>query len=113
MSRWVVFDQATADAVPPPAGSSLELHHDPQMQPASVVALAMGATGSSVALVPAADGEHTLVMRFLRHSRPQPAAKPQQSATRTAPAGFLGLSDELVLDDQPEPPKNWWQKLLD
>jgi len=112
MSRWIVFDQATADAVQESTGNSVELHDGSEVETANVVALAIAAPGPSVALL-ASGSEHTLVMRFTRRSRPQAAAQPHALTTRTAPAGFLGLSDEIVLDDQAEAPKKWWQKILD
>jgi hypothetical protein len=40
---------------------------------------------------------------------------PARPASNLAPAGFLGLSDSIDMDTEPESnrPKKWWQKILD
>ncbi len=122
MTRWIVFDQATAAAVASKAGGHAELCNAGAEQPGDVLAMAP-ADGTAIAVVPGEDSEHALLMRITRRA-PQPArAEPRTSppaqavlpGARVAPGGFLGLADEVVLDDEeePQPPKKWWQKILD
>jgi hypothetical protein len=112
MSRWIVFDRATAEVVESKTGSPVERRNiEDAARPGSIVALAAAASGAAIAVVPADDGEHALVMRFTRPERPQ--AHVEVPVTHVAPGGFLGLADEVVLEDEPAQPKKWWQKILD
>lgn len=113
MGRWVVFDQATAAALESKTAGSVEVRSDFDALSDSVVGLAAAAPGTAIAVVPAADSEHALLLRFTRNPRPAHATAAPPSGTRVAPGGFLGLADEVVLEDEPAPPKKWWQKILD
>lgn len=113
MSQWIAFDRATAEAVQSKTGSSVEVRNAGDTSPGSVVGMAAAAPSRAIAVIPAAGGQHALVVRFSHPARPRPQVPPPIAGTRTAPGGFLGLADELVLDDQPGPPKKWWQKILD
>lgn len=113
MNHWMVFDQLTAAAVRSQTGNQVELRRAEDTPAGSVIALAAAAPGPAAAVIPAADGERAVLLRFTHNVRPQTEAAPSLAPTRVAPGGFLGLADELVLEDEPEPPKKWWQKILD
>lgn len=109
MSRWIVFDQPTADAVESRAGVRPELRVDAAV-PAKIMELALNSR-ASLAVMP---GEHpgsALLMRVSRRQLPPPSTP--KPASNLAPAGFLGLSDAVDMDSEPEQPKKWWQKILD
>jgi hypothetical protein len=48
----------------------------------------------------------------MRVTRPQPKPIPAKTPSNLAPAGFLGLSDSIDMDSEPEQPKKWWQKII-
>ncbi len=116
MKRWIVFDAATAAAVESTTNSRAELRDADAGQATGILAEVLSASGPAVAIVPTSSRERVLVIRLTRNARPsvqeQVPATPISGA-RVAPGGFLGLADELVLEDEPQPPKKWWQKILD
>ena len=119
MSRWIVFDQQTADAVQSRCGVRPELHADERGEILQMVLQSRAA----VAVGPASQPGKALLIRMTRPER-EPAQKvssppaPSETtkpASNLAPAGFLGLSDSIDMDSEPEPdsPEKWWQKILD
>jgi hypothetical protein len=110
MSRWIVFDQATADTVHSRCGVRPELHADERGEILQMVLKSRAA----VAVGPASQPGKVLLVRTRRQERPQ-APPPARAASNLAPAGFLGLSDSIDMDTEPEPeqPKKWWRKILD
>jgi hypothetical protein len=110
MSRWIVFDQPTADAVESRAGLRPELRAEAVASP-KIVELALNSQ-ASLAVIPGEQPGRAILMRVSHQARrPQPAAP--KPASNLAPAGFLGLSDGIDMDTEPEQPKKWWQKILD
>jgi hypothetical protein len=110
MSRWIVFDQPTADAVETRAGVRPEVRDD-AVAPARIMELALNSRASLAVIPGEAAGSAVLMRVTRRQASPQPTgAKP---AASLAPAGFLGLSDGVDMDSEPERPKKWWQKILD
>ena len=109
MSRCIVFDRSTADAVRARTGLPAEIHSDTGNS-RSILAAAVQSR-AAVAVLPAPSSNRVVVMRFTRQQRPP--MPPPQPDTRLAPAGFLGLSDSIDMDSEPEQPKKWWQKILD
>ncbi|MGZ4817700.1 MAG: hypothetical protein ACXVZJ_03690 [Terriglobales bacterium] len=110
MSRWIVFDESTAHAVQTSTGVQPEIRPG-AVKPGKFFDLALESR-ASVAIMP---GEHeggAILMRVSRReqSRETAAGSP---ASNMAPAGFLGLSDGVDMDSEPERPKKWWQKILD
>lgn len=112
MSRWIVFDQATAASVETKTSSRVELRA-PSDESAGIVGMAAATPGAAVALVPATEPGHALVMRFTQNETRPTQTSPLTSGAHFAPGGFLGLADEVVLEDEPAPPRKWWQKILD
>lgn len=103
MSRWIVFDERTAEAVESQSGIRPEIRD----RSGTILAMAI-ASPAAVAVLPAAEPGHVLLMRV---NRPQPAAVPVKAASNMVAAGFLGLSDSIDMDSEPERPKGWWQKI--
>jgi hypothetical protein len=126
MSRWTVFDEAAAAAAR--ERGEVDVCAGSDASPAVTEALQRRAR--VVAVFPTRDPGKAIVMRIERRREAvaAPASPPAAEATAApervrasadeprasyAPGGFLGLSDELVLEEEPPKPKKWWRKLLD
>ncbi len=107
MGRWIVFDQPAADAVRSQCGVYAEIRRGAEHMP-NLVALAEESQ-SAVAVAPGCTPGKLLVMRFHRSASSKAA---EQKSSQLAPAGFLGLSDSIDMDSEPEQPKKWWQKII-
>lgn len=92
------------------------------MAPASADPLdyALAREGSSVIIAPFAGSEQVAVLTVKKNVRKEPATPPAASAkqqpTRTShyvSSGFLGLSDEVELEEGPAERKSWWKRLFD
>ncbi len=104
MSRWIVFDQPAAEAVKSQCGVKAEVRE----RTANLLAEAVQAE-TAVAVLPSPAPGKVLVMRSSRsHAAPRRA----EQASNLAPSGFLGLTDAIDMDSEPEPPKKWWQKII-
>ncbi len=102
MTRWIVFDPQSAEAV---AGAQLS----PELHAGDALGAALSSLKESVVVMPASDAERALVVRIRR----VPAAPAEPEAKYEA-TGFLGLMDAPVYeDDEPLKPKKWWQKIWD
>lgn len=123
MGRLIVFDQEAASAVRERIGVEPELRRE-SIRASRFLELAI--VKSSIAVMPGEQPGTAIVMRVLRRELPGETAQVLQanpassgSADRypdggnLAPAGFLGLSDSIDMETEPEKPKKWWQKLLD
>ncbi len=108
MSRFLVFDQATANAVQSRTGVPAAID-SAAADPASILARAL-VSQAAIAVVPAGKPGKALLMRLSRAQvPPKPESKP---ASSLAPAGFLGLTDAVDMDSEPEQPRKWWRKVL-
>jgi hypothetical protein len=129
MSRWIVFDEQTADAVQSRCGLRPEVHADERGEILQMVLQSRAA----VAVGPAPQSGKALLIRMTRpqhqatrqtvHKLPSPpppqltppTPETPKPASNLAPAGFLGLTDSIDMDSEPESdrPKKWWQRILD
>ena len=118
MVRWVTFDDQTAAALASTVASGTAEIRDGD---ALETALEMG----DCSLILPADGPgQVLFLQMRMNIRLQPwkgtvppveadAGTEGESSEQYEATGFLGLTDSAVYEDQPAPPKKWWQKLLD
>lgn len=110
MTRWISSDESTAHAlrdrrIEPEAGSSDALGE------------AMSA-GSAVLVLPGG-GSGVIVARVRRPM--QAAAQPEFSVARCTDeaavgyqaGGMLGLLDEPVYEEEPQPKKKWWKRIVE
>jgi hypothetical protein len=105
MPRWIAYDPAVKHALAHHMGITAE--SQPAAGAPDVVTAVMSAGGAAMALLPAAHGSVQVVTRRPLTREPAHAAPPRgYEAT-----GFLGLHDEPVFDDEPPPPRSWWEKL--
>lgn len=96
--KWTAFDQETAAALAQHV-RNVELARAPGDEVES--ALQAAATGPAALLMPAADGEHTLLAKLrTRDVAPAAAGSAPAAPSSYQPGGFLGLADEPVYDDE-------------
>lgn len=145
MARWIAFDQQTSSLLrskllllTPAHGTQVETFGR------SAIDYALAKPGAVVTLLPAAGSLDIGIAVFRRPKKrvagvapalvgkavpapaiPMPAARVSSSpktmipkapkAPITRAGGFLGLSDESILEDEPIEPekKSWWRKLWD
>lgn len=105
MTRWIASDESTATAL-----RSREIGADAGSPDAIGNAIA---AGSAVVILPASSG--VLVAR-VRHAA-QPAAFEvhrwtDKDAVGYTAGGMLGLLDEPVYEEEPQPSKKWWRRIL-
>ena len=111
MTRWIVFDHPTADTVQASTGIRPEVRGGDGAACDRVVELALNSR-AALAVVPGEQPGNAVLMRV---TRPQPGRRssPPRTTSNLAPAGFLGLSDGIDMESEPEQPKKWWQRILD
>ncbi|HET6842048.1 MAG TPA: hypothetical protein VFK06_10225 [Candidatus Angelobacter sp.] len=114
MIRWTTFDQETTSSVRTnfPQGTVIELHGGQATQHAAQQASQSG--HPVVAILPVAM-ENAAGIAIFR--APNPAIAPTLGPLPTRPGGFLGLSDELVFEQEQEQEeghgkRSWWRRLL-
>ena len=95
--KWTAFDQETAAALAQHVGN-VEVSRTAADEVES--ALAAAAAVPAALVMPAADGEQTLLATF--RTRDGGTTEPEQQAAPKAyeAGGFLGLSDEPVFEDE-------------
>lgn len=102
--RWIVSDPMEEQTLKPLVGSAdIEIGMG-----ASPFREALSQREPCLLVLPARNGNLLLA----RINGPLPKQKPfEQEQFGYQPSGFLGLSDELYYDDEPEPPKKkrFWQ----
>lgn len=113
MNRWIVFDQATANAA---SQGTHPVDRRGGHEEAAALSEAVRQSSATVLVMPASNGR-ALVAKI---TRPQPAPVRSIDDTRLhgpnvtyAPTGFLGLDDTVVMEEPPARPKKWWEKILD
>jgi hypothetical protein len=110
---WITFDTETRAAL-----EELSSHRGGvEVRPGDALAYAIASQKSSVVMLPSQDSVVLLtITKFLKArelvAQPEPVEQLHNSAVRFVGGGFLGLNDEVVVDE-PEQPKKWWKKLFD
>jgi hypothetical protein len=114
MTRWIAFDQQTSSLLRThlAQGTTIETFAS------GAVAYALAKPGAVVTLLPAmgSSGVGIAVFRppVTRRKPNQSAPLPVNAFFSTRAGGFLGLRDEVVLEDEPEQEKKgWWRRFWD
>jgi len=111
MPRWIAFDQQTSSLL----RSSLAQGTTVETFGRGPLDYALAKPGAVVTILPSAGGAHVGIAVFRRPKKRKPAAPvvlPQRNVTRAT--GFLGLSDEAVIDEEPvQQKKGWWRRFWD
>src|SRR5262249_39256963 len=112
MTRWIAFDDDTADAIISRFRRGAAEIHD-----GNPLDEALSAGHPSILLLPSGTPGRVFMARI----EPAAIASPSSENTELAepvyePSGFLGLADEPVFarrprQSQPEEKKKWWQRL--
>lgn len=105
MTRWIAFDRQSAAAVFASARITAELH-----DAGDALGAALASDKDNVVLMPSREPARALVAQI---RRAPVAADDQRPPVAYEAAGFLGLIDEPVYDEEPAKPKKWWRKILD
>jgi hypothetical protein len=123
MARCFAFDKPTAQAI------SRDFHMlafcDPDADPIS--SALCSTTATALLFMPAASPNRILVAKLQRKPVPSSFPEPHQrkpiASTVPEPqmtdpssfeaTGFLGLTDRLVYEAEPETARKWWQKILE
>ena len=117
MPRWIAFDQQTSSLL------RSNVAQDDRVETFGRGALdyALAKPGAVVTLLPAG-GDGVALATFRRprparmeHSDVSPRREPTPGSASIRAGGFLGLSDESVLEDesQVETKKGWWRRFWD
>ena len=109
MARWIAFDQQTSSLL----RSSLAQGTTVETFGRGPVDYALAKPGAVVTLLPSA-GDSSVGIAIFRWPRERfakvvAAARPKAGKTRVT--GFLGLSDEVLIEEEPaEQKKSWWRR---
>jgi len=111
MPRWIAFDQQTSSLL----RSSLAQGTTVETFGRGPLDYALAKPGAVVTILPSTGGAHVGIAVFRRPKKRKPAAPvalSQRNFTRAS--GFLGLSDEAVIDEEPvQQKKGWWRRFWD
>lgn len=101
---WIVFDHDTHSAL---SGTPVKLASgDP-------LAFAFSHKRDTVVLLPAAKTDQALLLTVKRNHKPvRKAKKSEEPSIHYVSGGFLGLTDEAVVEETSEERKGWWKKLV-
>lgn len=102
MARWIAFDEEST------AAAALRTKAAVTFQPGDALRSALSNGQHGIVIMPTDEAGQLTLLR-LRPNVPMPAEVP---AARE-PTGFLGLSDRLIVEQEPEPSRKWWQRILD
>jgi hypothetical protein len=122
MARWIAFDQKTTSILRSMLAQGTRI--DTLLR--GPVDYALARPSAVIAVLPAGQGDFLGIATFRRAraaAAQRTATEPSRSIPPTQPAahhastragGFLGLSDEPVVDDEAPPEKKgWWKKFWD
>ncbi|MGC2697104.1 MAG: hypothetical protein WA738_15065 [Candidatus Angelobacter sp.] len=130
MPRWIAFDQQTSSLL----HSILAQGTNIQTFGRGPVDYALAKPGAVVTLLPATASSDVAIAVFRRQAIRQPMRQtdaftanlssprtltmntdfPKPLPAHTMAGGFLGLRDEVVLDDEPrQEKKGWWRRFWD
>jgi hypothetical protein len=101
---WIVFDSETRNAL---RGTPAQLASgDP-------LAFALSHRRDSVVLLPGASPDQVLLLTVKQNRKPaQKEKKAEEPSIRYVSGGFLGLTDEAIVEEAPEERRGWWRKLF-
>lgn len=113
---WIAFDDQTHNALSTICKSPVKL----EMRKGGPLEYALHTSGNSLMLFPGATAKEVLLLTIRKkidtETATEPAPPPKQTKTprvHYVSGGFLGLSDEVALEDAPEERQSWWKKLFD
>ena len=111
MSLWIAFDTRTAAALETGTGSPVQVA-PVQVATGNALDYALQAKDANALLLLPTRGGEVLIATLRRAAAAPSALPPNSAAVSYSAGGFLGLTDELVLEEGTPQAKRWWQKLL-
>jgi len=102
--RWITFDSETSCALQARIAPERIVEFSNQ-RPLEYV---LERPSTVVAMLPASEPNQSALAIFRWNSAPLPANEPENPPHMQV-AGFLGLTDELVFEDDPQEKKGWWR----
>ena len=111
MARWIAFDQQTSTLLRSTLGQGTPVETFGR----GPLDYALAKPGTVVTLLPAIGGGEVGIAVFRRPKKQRIKAVELPPVTgRTRASGFLGLTDEAYLEEEPvQEKKGWWRKLWD
>jgi len=119
LMSWIAFDEVTHDAL----NRLREADDQVGFSADDPLDYALRTEKSSVVLLPSGD---EVVLLTIKHnvinnniwpeeipSQPEPSEPKVEAGIHYVGGGFLGLSDEVALDEEPEEHKSWWKRLFE
>ncbi|HKR97689.1 MAG TPA: hypothetical protein VJW55_20090 [Candidatus Angelobacter sp.] len=118
MARWIAFDQQTSSLL----RSSLAQGTTVETFGRGPVDYALAKPNAVVTLLPSVGDSNVGIAIFRwpreRFAKVVAAARPQSGRSqigrpqsgKTRVTGFLGLSDEVLMEDEPQEKKSWWRR---
>jgi hypothetical protein len=124
---WIAFDDQTQSVLSELSGAPVTL----AKSSTDPLDYALASKRNSVVLVPIGTTGEVVLLTVRKNLRREPAPPPAPPSAppakpETVPAkqettqsmhyvssGFLGLGDEVELDQEPQPRKSWWKRLFD
>ena len=114
MTLWTAFDEQSASLLQQKTQGNV------QLASGDALSAALKAGTAALAVLPATTPGHALLITVSRNqgrAAAKPHAAPQtreeEHEVSYVAGGFLGLSDEPVYEEeQPQPKKQWWKKLM-
>jgi hypothetical protein len=110
MPRWIAFDQQTSSLLRSrlAQGATIETFGLGPLD------YALAKPGAVVTLLPSSGGAHVGIAVFRRPRKRNSAASVLPKPGSTRATGFLGLSDESVIEEEPvQQKKGWWRRFWD
>lgn len=108
MARWIAFDKQTSSLL----RSSLAQGTTVETFGRGPVDYALAKPNAVVTLLPSAGDSNVGIAIFRwpreRFAKVVAVARPKSGKTRVT--GFLGLSDEVLMEDEPQEKKSWWRR---
>ena len=119
MTRFITYDPEVAARI----GAAVGMHRVDLREPAEhpkninpAISDLISSPESNAALLPSSDEQVLLIHVKKEYTEAAPKKRRKNKKEReneelgSQPSGFLGLSDEAVLNDEDEPPRSLWKK---
>ncbi|MFB3815986.1 MAG: hypothetical protein ACE14L_17930 [Terriglobales bacterium] len=99
MTKWIAFDDASVSALSRRTGAQTELGVG------DALAVALSAEAPALVMLPGVEGGVMVIT--VAAGEKQPA----RESPRYVASGFLGLTDELATEEQPQEERpSWWRR---
>jgi hypothetical protein len=102
MTRWIAFDEEST------AAAAAHTKVAVAFQQGDALRSAVASNRNGIVILPT-DRDDQFTLLRLRRSIP----KLEEEPVTYEPTGVLGLTDRVRIEEQSQPPRKWWQRILD